>query len=367
MSSKFLVMSSVALAASFGALADPLVSHDFEDGNRPAVWSAGTVTNETATSSSIGFATNVTHDLTLAISGEAKLTVSGAAPGADTEVDMLVKIVKPDENPTVEDIPATDGAPQIALGVSTNGELMVYCQGANGPVFATTSKICAGDTWARVNLVFDYTNGCCKVSVDGELATSSTLGYKTPSCTTTTTGGAWYKLVDNTNKKIASMQIIGSTSVDDVIVQNTPMETYSPRITDSTTGNVIADLNSSEVTVPAIYLKENGLVGTDGNTRNSANMTIGQAYKAGVSYTGNEKFAIASATQNGTTAPSFKLAFPGQWSASSYTVTCFSSPDRKDEVSGVTVSEQKKVDGQNFVTITIPTTDANALYFTVGR
>ena len=360
MSSKFLVMSSVALAASFGALADPLVSHDFENGTKPEEWSAGTVTNETATSSSIGFATDAAHAKTLAISGEAKLTVSGADQGADTEVDMLVKIVRPDEDPVVTDIDTTAGVPQIALGVSTNGALMVYCQGANGPVFATTTKICADDTWARVNLVFDYTNGCCKVSVDGELATSE-AGYTTPSCKTT--DGAWYKLVNNTNKKIASMQIIGSTSVDDVIVQNTPMETYSPAISG------VSDLVSSEVTVPAIYLKENGLVGTDGNTPNSANMTIGQAYKAGVSYYPAEKFAIASAAQNGTTAPSFKLAFPGQWSASSYTVTCSSSPDGTGEVSGVTVIDKVKVDGQNFVTITIDPDhlSANAVYFNVGR
>ena len=192
MSSKFLVMSSVALAASFGALADPLVSHDFENGTKPEEWSAGTVTNETATSSSIGFATTAGHVKTLAISGDATLTVNGTQD-ADTEVDMLVKIVKPDEDPVVTDI---NGTPQIALGVSTNGALMVYCQGANGPVFATTTKICTDDTWARVNLVFDYTNGCCKVSVDGELATSE-AGYTTPSCTKA--GGAWYKLANQFN------------------------------------------------------------------------------------------------------------------------------------------------------------------------
>ena len=369
MSSKFLVMSSAALAASFGALAANLVNHTFETGGRPIEWDKGDITSEEVTAPSIGYATpsETTHEKILAISGEAKLTVSGAAQGADTEVDMLVKIVKPDEDPVVADITDLGDTPQIALGVSAEGYLMVYCQGASGPVFATTGKDCTDGAWARVNLVFDYTNGCCKVSVDGELATSD-AGYTTPSCTTTTTGGAWYKLANSSASKISAMQIIGSTSVDDVIVQNTPMETYSPRITDSTTGNVIADLNSSEVTVPAIYLKENGLVGTDGNTPNSANMTIGQAYKAGVSYDPAEKFAIASATQDGNAPGQFKLAFPGQWSASSYTVTCSSSPDRKDEVSGVTVIEQGKVDGQNFVTITIPTTfDANALYFTVGR
>ena len=360
MSSKFLVMSSVALAASFGALADPLVSHDFEDGNKPGVWSAGTVTAETATSSSIGYATNVTHTNTLAISGEAQLTVSGAAQGADTEVDMLVKIVTPDEDPTVADISAAGGAPQIALGVATDGKLMVYCQGANNAaVFATTSKNCTDGAWARVNLVFDYTNGCCKVSVDGELATSSTLGYTTPSCTTT--GGAWYKLA-NTANNISSMQIIGSTSVDDVIVQNTPMDEYAPAVNGTS-----SYASSKKVNVPAMYFKENNLDPNNINVENTVGMTIGDAYQAGVSYTGNEKFAIASAAQDGTKPGSFKLAFPGQWSASSYTVTCFSSPDRKDEVSGVTVSEQEKVDGQNFVTITIPTTNANALYFTVGR
>ena len=365
MSSKFLVMSSVALAASFGALADPLVSHDFEDGNKPGVWSAGTVTNETATSSSIGFATDAAHAKTLAISGEAKLTVSGAAPGADTEVDMLVKIVKPDENPTEEDISDAVEAPQIALGVATNGTLMVYCQGANdAAVFATTTNNCTDGAWARVNLVFDYTNGCCKVSVDGVLATSE-AGYTTPSCTTT--GGAWYKLVDNTNKKfkkIASMQIIGSTSVDDVIVQNTPMEQYSPAVAQN--GTPVSPMTSSGVTVPAMYLVENGLTSVDEEDTNGAGLTVGQAYKAGVSYTDNEKFAIASAAQNG--AGSFKLAFPGQWSASSYTVTCSSSPDGTVEVSDVTVSDKEKVNGQNFVTITIPANlSANAVYFKVGR
>lgn len=362
MSSKFLVMSSVALAASFGALAVDLVNHTFEGGTvgaKPDGWTAGAIKEETATSSSIGYATTANHTQTLAISGDATLTVENALANADTEVDMLVKIVKPDENPTVEDIPATDGAPQIALGVATDGKLMVYCKGANNvAVFATTSKTCTDGAWARVNLVFDYTNGCCKVSVDGVLATSD-AGYTTPSCTKA--GGAWYKLA-NTANNISAMQIIGSTSVDDVIVQNTPMEEYAPAVNGES-----SYASSNNVNVPAMYFKENNLDPNNINVENSVGMTIGDAYQAGVSYNPAEKFAIASAAQNGTTAPSFKLAFPGQWSASSYTVTCFSSPDRKDEVSGVTVSEQKKVDGQNFVTITIPTTDANALYFTVGR
>ena len=361
MSSKFLVMSSVALAASFGALADPLVSHDFEDGNKPEAWSAGTVTAEEATSDSIGFATTAVHEKTLAISGEATLTVGDAVANADTEVDMLVKIVKPDEDPVVADIP---GTPQIALGVATDGKLMVYCKGANdAAVFTTTSKNCTDGAWARVNLVFDYTNGCCKVSVDGELATSSTLGYKTPSCTTT--GGAWYKLA-NTVNKISSMQIIGSTSVDDVIVQNTPMEEYAPAVAQN--GEAVSPMTSSGVTVPAMYLVENGLTSVYEKDTNGAGLTVGQAYKAGVSYTGDEKFAIASAAQDGTTVGSFKLAFPGQWSASSYTVTCSSSPDGTGEVTGVTVSEKVKVGGQNYVTITIPANlTANAVYFNVGR
>ena len=353
-------MSSVALAASFGALAADLVNYTFEGGTEdttPTGWAKGVIKAGVPVEPSIGYATTEGHTKVLAVEGDATLTVNGTQD-ADTEVDMLVKIVKPDEDPVVDDIP---GTPQIALGVATNGTLMVYCQGANDAVFATTSKTCS-NTWARVNLVFDYTNGCCKVSVDGELATSSTLGYKTPSCTTT--GGAWYKLVDNTNKKIASMQIIGSTSVDDVIVQNTPMDEYAPAVNGES-----SYASSNNVNVPAMYFKENNLDPKNINVENTVGMTIGDAYQVGVPYDPAEKFAIASAAQNGTTPGSFKLAFPGQWSASSYTVTCSSSPTDQVSVEGVTIDTPSKTNGQNFVTITIEPDKltANAVYFKVGR
>ncbi len=138
-------------------------------------------------------------------------------------VDMMVKVAFPDEDLALPTDEIADGAAaiQIATGIEKDGTLKVYA-GSTPSWIATNSKYNEGD-WIRISFNFDYVKDFCQVLVNGEpvyAAAVNGVGGYAKAGDETATGGSWFKLASNSSlKKVASVKVIGTTSIDDMVVK----------------------------------------------------------------------------------------------------------------------------------------------------
>lgn len=229
----------------------------------------------------------------LAIEGRATRTATTTANNAAT-VDMMVQIALPDDglafpaNTTTETI-------QIAVGVDTNavankGELKVYCKNKSNVVgWYSLGAVLDKDSWHRVSFTFDYANQLCQIRVDGDPAITENGVLKAGSAQ----NGGWYKLATNTEKTaLAEVQIIGSTSIDDMLV--------SEAATVDAALPVLADAAGSTGGVSNSWIEAQGITReqASGNALDYATtgMTVAQKYVAGYDVADGKKFGVKEMT-----------------------------------------------------------------------
>ena len=282
-----------ASAFALSAMSADVLSESFESGSTvsnltSAAWTGnGTiVAHDSAPEGALPTAAAL-NTKKLSVQGNVKCTVT--ADAAPTLVDLMIQIAKPDE--------ALDGAPegadgaQFALGVDNEGSLKAYTTGKGSSAgWVTVCARCDEGSWKRVTLNFDYTAKLCQVIVDGAPALT-TSGYTTPDRKDPAAGittGSWYGLL-NTPTKLASVEVIGSTAIDEMVVKtgadaepawpapagdNPPQNWYAKQ--------GIAPV--ADLTTPA----------PDGS-----GMTVAAKYQTGVSATSGEKFEIKSMAMSG--------------------------------------------------------------------
>lgn len=242
----------------------------------------------------------------LAVEGRVTRAAATTANNAAT-VDMMVQIALPDDglsfpsNVTTEDI-------QIAVGVDTNatsattGELKVYCKNKDNVVgWYSLGVTYTKDTWHRVSFTFDYANQLCQIRVDGDPVITANGILKSGS----TLDGSWYKLATATTKTaLASVQIIGSTSIDDVLVSEAATVADALPVLNDKDGETAAA--STGVAVENTWIEQQGItradVAADAAAPDSSGMTISQKYVAGYDVGDGKKFGVKTMTMSGTQA-----------------------------------------------------------------
>lgn len=292
---KTLCAAGCALIASVGAgdvtqkisqpFATPTATTALGTGDY-AAWSGnGTVTNSvtavyaSATGKPIAGATDKN---VLTVEGKVTCTAGTTGP---TAVDMMVQVARPDE-----DLEAlTDADVRFAVGVDKTGKLNVFCGPKSGTAnawHALPGEYAEG-SWHRVTLRFDYTENICEVAVDGNPQVSE-FGWQTPG-KTGSAAGCWYPLV-TTGSGLSTVQIVGTTAVDDVVVTQGALSELVPAL-EGTGGTS---------TIPNSWFVRNGVssTGVADSTPASDNsdMTLKQKYLTGVSPVSGEKFEITGVT-----------------------------------------------------------------------
>lgn len=262
----------------------------------------------TVTAPAVGYPiTNAAHTLVLNVEGSATCT-NGVQSGSSIS-DFLIYIPEPSDSLEVED-GELDGA-KIAIAAGTETEMVgtqvplyLYCTTNGSDVGWANIGMVNTCTWSRVTLAF--TNGFCRVSLDGEPVKS---GYGYTSFTDGTRGGAWYALAGSGNN-VESLKFIGCAKLDDVVIKDAFEEIIFPANVSPTMANMpdetvnYNDLNKWGVT--SAYLNENyDKVYPNGNT---SGMTIAQKLECGLDPTTDTKFEPVSITK--TSATEATITFP---------------------------------------------------------
>ncbi len=230
----------------------------------------------------------------LAIEGRATRTATTTANNAAT-VDMMVQVALPDDGLAFPSGTTTDNI-QIAVGVDTNatnaakGDLKVYCKNKSDVVgWYSLGQTLDKDTWHRVSFTFDYANQLCQIRVDGDPAITENGVLKAGS----DQNGGWYKLATSTTKTaLAEVQIIGSTSIDDMLV--------SEAATVDAALPVLADAAGLTGGVSNSWIEAQGITRdqASGNALDyeTTGMTVAQKYAAGYDVADGKKFGVKEMT-----------------------------------------------------------------------
>ena len=305
-------------AVSAMGAAENVVSNSFEDVAVDAAISGqtgwegyGTVTGATYSASSVGFPTGDAHTKVLAVEGRVTRTATTTASKPAT-VDMMVQIATPDDAlafPT-----GTDTAEiQIAVGVETDAKLKVYCKDKSGTAgwYALGTTAYTVGSWHRVSFTFDYAHNLCQIRVDGEPIMTDNGYLTTDTSNLGTAAGSWYTLAKANSGQLASVQVIGSTSIDDLLVkQDTEATTVDSVLP------VLADANSTTADgVPYSWIEQQGITRGTTTAPDGSGMTVAQKYTTGLSVADGKVFAITDMTMSGNMAT---LTVPTATAASGY-------------------------------------------------
>ena len=274
------------------------------DGN---IWS-GDITDAlvtgTPTEPAVGFPIATNHMQVLNVEGS--VICSNTTSSAQSSIsDFLIFIPEPSDELDGEDL----GNAKIAIAAGTtesNGivPLCLYCttNGTNKG-WGVIGSVSTG-TWVRVTLAF--TNGFCRVSIDGEPAKSS-FGYTAASDSAAPTGtstGAWYKLA-GTGNSVQSLSFIGCAKLDDVVIKDSFAD-------NAFSATAVAELEGDE-TVRYNDLNKWGWTVADLNGKLgefvlNTGMTVAQKLECGLDPTTDTKFEPVSITK--TSAAEATITFP---------------------------------------------------------
>ncbi len=287
------------------------VTENFE-GTIGAGWSDGTSAavvednSQYGGSDSVGYPISGDHTKILNVEGEVSCTNSPDGTPTSSISDFLIFIPEPSDE--LDDEGLTDAKIAIAAGTTeSNGivPLCLYCttNGTNKG-WGVIGSVSTG-TWVRVTLAF--TNGFCRVSINGEPAKSS-YGY--PALDSGSQGnGAWYKLAGGTGNSVQSLAFIGCAKLDDVVIKDsfadnafsaTAVAKLNPEVPESETVRY-NDLNKWGWTVADLNDKLDDPVANTG-------MTVGEKLLCGLDPTTETKFEPVSITK--TSAAEATITFP---------------------------------------------------------
>ena len=334
-------------AASAMGAASTVLSEGFESpATTPAAvttlsnWDGyGTVTasNYTSTVDStvgrpIGAGSNV-----LVVEGRVTRSAIGTSLAKPATVEMMVQIALPDDALAFPS--GTDTADiQIAVGVETNATLKIWCKNKEGTTgwYGLGSTAYAVGSWHRVSFTFDYANSnekICQVRVDGDPILTEN-GYLTANILDHNgKDGSWYKLAKSNATSLSSVQVIGSTAIDDLLVK----DDASAESADSVLPT-LADASGDTNGVSNDWIEKQGITRAmaSGDALDNSGMTVAQKYKTGLSVDDGVVFAITDMTMSGSTAT---LTVPTATAASGYVNKIQYSTDKEHwEDANVTAS-----------------------------
>ena len=349
-----------AIALSGGAFATGGISESFESKTptdtlttSPISGLTGNGTYATGGADSapgMGYPISGGHTKALEIAGTVTYTetLTPSSTGASM-VDFMFKVEPTDEleNPTGDDI-------RVALAVGTNdvnegkAPIKLWCKTTSGGTtdWVDLAPAVTTGTWVRATLVLDYSANKCSVSLNGDPALNG--------------DDKWFYFVNATGDDpyVKSITMVGSTLVDDLVVQHSASSTFTPA---GATGTI-----SGGSAVTYEYINKYGVTvaqATD-STYKCANsgMTVAQKFEAGLDPTTDTKFELQ--TMNVASATEATVTFPGNKGASAYEVEI--TDKNGDAVSGASASISSVTTGEgvNTATLTLPA-DADLLYINV--
>lgn len=268
----------------------------------------GTIQSDTLTAIGAGRLLS-SSSKSLLVEGTVLCTNSTGNAGSEAQADFLINVAEQSD-----ELSELEGDVKIAIAAGTNmtgvaeGEvpLCVYCKDSAGVVDWFDLATVRTDKWTRVTLAFDYVNGYCRVSINGEPVVTPN-GVR--SMANQTSPGAWYRLVSNaTDDKVQSLSFEGVAQVDDVDIQESIDEAAdfanSPAAELSNSETIsYALLNKLGLSKDTLVESENWnmLVGDSG-------MTVGQKLECGLDPTTDTKFEPVSMTK--TSATEATITFP---------------------------------------------------------
>ena len=235
--------------------------------------------------------------LPIADTGTKVLEVQGVAtrenPEGDTGnlglIDFMLQVTAADESPVVDSGVATDdnlaGAPiAIAAGLAEGVKIPLMVLINNKWAALTGADYTEGE-WVRVTIVVDYTAKRFRVSVNG-IPVSKGFAEATGD----NVGGPWFAFnKDAQMAKVSKLIVVGSTSLDDVVVAQNETLPEAP-IAESAQATVEGKL------VPMKYLNKYGVP-----PEKMAEVKLGQStmsvmdkYEAGIDPTTAEVFKMTA-------------------------------------------------------------------------
>lgn len=265
-----------------GSLCAADYNETFESAN---TWTEGTLfaTNYSYSGVAGRPLSNENHAQVLVIEGDSSYDASSGSFTGSPLVDMMVQAALPDDA-----LEAPEGEAHIAVAVDVNGIFNVYCKSKSDVAgwYPLSSTAYADGTWARVSLLFDYTNGRCQIRLDGQpmMTTNGFLTATSTEASSTDNKGAWYKLA-STGSSVSNLKVVGCTAIDDVVIA----------------ANASSYAVTSGATAPSglacEWLDQYGLAWdatTAGTSYDSSGMTVAQKYNACLSPFDDQKFEIKS-------------------------------------------------------------------------
>ena len=251
-------------------------------------WSGyGTFSNTTSQALSAGVPIAGTHNIHVQVDGSVEANLG--LDSGDAQLDMLVRVAKPDE----ELSSMSDAEAKFAMAIDSDGTLK-YWTGAAWAALGTT--VYSEDQWIRVAVVYDNTGKRCKVSVNGN-ACITAGGYKAASGNDT--NGPWYPVLQNSMTAISSLKVVGTTALDDVNVTQVASSSYEPTYNDPSTGNPITVAktgSAGSVDVPLAWLDKNNVPADATDAADGSGMKVADKYALGLDPNNGSKFEMTDMT-----------------------------------------------------------------------
>ncbi len=238
------------------------------------------------------------HTKVLRVDGYVTCAPTTAMTSGDSaQVDMMVQAALPDEALAIPDGEENKEQIQIAVGVDKGtdeaGVLKVYCKNKSGTAGWYELMGVTKDQWYRVSFIFDYANGRCQVRVDGQPIMTANGYLRATTAAGDTAAGAWYTLNYTTNTRLASVKVIGTTALDDMLVQTGTAGSPLPALPipeDTTDANLEGAVTG--IAVPLSWYDRYGVAWKGDAKYDNSGLKAAEKYELGLTPFDNVKFEV---------------------------------------------------------------------------
>ena len=276
----------------------------------------------------------------LEIAGSATRTYSNLSSDP-TMVDMMVKVSIPDDALvalSTEEGGEAEGAKfavavDVVSGEATKGQFKYWTGSAWAPLSTETFE---ADAWVRLTMKFDYTNNKCTVALNGN----------------TCAGGPFNLIADASS--LASVQVKGSTAIDEVVVAQNAAPAFSGDEAIATGATATKKwLTANDVTWPA-------------STDTDAIAKLDTQYKLGLDPKTNDTTLPLSFEQDSSTTKA-KLSFPGLGAYGGNGTYVLQSKTGSGNWGNVTGDDAEitSVTGGKTAVVTLPNDAGTAVYYRI--
>ena len=311
---------------------------------------SGTITasNYTAAVTSIGRPIGAGSNVLVVEGGVTRSSV-GTTSGYPATVDMMVQIVVPDYALAFPSGTDTDDI-QIAVGVDTDATLKIYCKNKSGTPawYALGSTAYTVDSWHRVSFTFDYSNALCQVRVDGDPILTANGYFSNDTTAYSGKDGSWYTLAKSDSSALASVEVIGSTAIDDLLVkEGVSVNAVLPALEDADPSTSAGAKNK--------WIEEQGIPRTQTAALDDSGMTVDQKYAAGYDVGDGKKFGVKTMTLadvDGT--PTATITFDAANVKTGYSYVLSTSTDNSTWSDTTTISAEEAAAGSKSITLDAP-------------